>query len=493
MSMTVKAIGEHWGAAVEDGLRRFTEPPRWLLAAADSRRVYDALTSHVHELRIGEVVVRDLEVKRLRIKAETWNVLYRVEVVDRAGDCRLVELCGDLLLPGWEAPGPGANGAPFGSPEWRTYLPELRLLLGTQPPDAALPALPVLTEPEPARALLEHAMRAGSPRLRDLRIASVKPKVMRYKPASRCTVLYQVDYVGGASEEDPPAPIVAKTYRGDKGRNAYEGMRSLWESGLRDRGVVSIAEPLAFIEDLNVLLQGPIKEEITLKELMRTTFAANTKDAFDDLERFMSKTATGLAALHGCGVQSGELVTWEDELGEVREVVDRLAVPVPALVGAARPLLERLEALAADHPAAEPGPSHRSFRPAQVLIADGEIGFIDFDGFCRAEPALDLGLFLATLHDIGLRALQDKAGNPSRINRDRVRRVREVNALRETFLTCYAAEMPLPAARVWLWEALHLLTGVLHCWTKVKFERLDYRLRLLADHLESFPDKLSSA
>jgi len=49
---------------------------------------------------------------------------------------------------------------------------------------------------------------------------------------------------------------------------------------------------------------------------------------------------------------------------------------IPQLAGVAEPLLARLGALAAEHPANPLAPSHSSFRPAQVLIYRGKIGFI---------------------------------------------------------------------------------------------------------------------
>jgi hypothetical protein len=36
-------------------------------------------------------------------------------------------------------------------------------------------------------------------------------------------------------------------------------MRALWESPFREHGGVTLAEPLAYLPDLNVLVQGPIR------------------------------------------------------------------------------------------------------------------------------------------------------------------------------------------------------------------------------------------
>jgi thiamine kinase-like enzyme len=46
---------------------------------------------------------------------------------------------------------------------------------------------------------------------------------------------------------------------------------------------------------------------------------------------------------------------------------------------------------------AEQAPSHRDFYDKQVLLANGRATLIDFDTYCMADPALDLGNFLAHL------------------------------------------------------------------------------------------------
>src|SRR5262249_30171142 len=158
-----------------------------------------------------------------------------------------------------------------------------------------------------------------------------------YKPGSRCTILYRLEYPTGSEACSWPELVFAKTYKGDKGRNAYAGMRKLWESPLSKGDIVTIAEPLAFIPELNVLVQGPIREEQTLKDLIRSALRDGTPDALAELDDYMRKTALGLAALRRSDARHGEMVTWEDELAEVREVADQLAGAIPQLAGVATP------------------------------------------------------------------------------------------------------------------------------------------------------------
>ncbi|HEY3230438.1 MAG TPA: hypothetical protein VGJ87_14545, partial [Roseiflexaceae bacterium] len=107
------------------------------------------------------------------------------------------------------------------------------------------------------------------------------------------------------------------------------------------------------------------------------------------------------------------------------------------------------------------------------------IGFIDFDSFCLAEPALDVGLFLAAIMDAGL-----KAGGDSLAGRDaRMARLDQLAAIGEVFLTEYEALAPISRPRVALWEALDFLLDALHAWTKVKLAGPDNDMLILEHHL----------
>jgi Phosphotransferase enzyme family len=477
------------GTDMSDSLRPYMTLPDWLIAIVDSDRVRDELTRSIPEFASGALILQGCNIKRARMKKSTWTAMYRLTVAKPGGgEPQPVALRGTLIPPTAKEPQTiGDDQKPFGSAEWRFYSPELRLELAPQPPDAALPALPILTDAEKARALLEESIRAGSPAYRDLCIQSCEPKVMRYKPGSRCTILYRLAYAAEDADRGWPDIVVAKTYHGDKGRIAYEGMRALWDSALAHSDAVTIAEPLAFIPEMNVLVQGPIREEQTLQDLIRSALRVGTPKALAELNEFMRKAAVGLVELHRANVRIGETRVWEDEFTEVQDDVDRLAAAAPRLEGAAAPLLARLYALASEHPADPPVPTHGTFRPAQVLLHKGRIGFIDFDGFCQAEPALDLALFLGKIRDIGLSASEADEEDEDSEPVDRatlMALLEQTESISETFLSEYERHLPVSRQRIALWAALNLLTLVLHCWTKVKPERLDINMLLLERHLQ---------
>jgi aminoglycoside phosphotransferase (APT) family kinase protein len=177
-------------------------------------------------------------------------------------------------------------------------------------------------------------------------------------------------------------------------------------------------------------------------------------------------------------VRAGKAFAWADELAEAREELARLAVALPELGGAGEALLIRLEAVAAAYPPDAPVPTHGAFHCGQVLLSKGQIGFIDFDEFCQAEPGMDLGRFIATTKDVGLGGLAEKRQSAT----DAVASVDEATSMEricDRFLAQYERLNPVSRQRVALWEALHLFTLLLHCWYRVKPVRLDRILLML--------------
>jgi hypothetical protein len=449
-------------------LTRLATPPEWLRRIADPEAVASALRPHLS--------VVGCELVRVRLKAESTTAVYRISVPDGSGRSTVVELRGELVPPGRRQPPKGMHGA-LGDPIWRCSLPELHLVLSPGAADAALPALPALMEPTRACATLERAVQeAGDPRYAGFRINACTLDVRRHKPGSRCTALYSLELPAG-SPRHWPRTVVAKTYWGGKGLVAWEAMTALWQSQLGSSRVVAIAEPIGFLADERVLVQRSLPHTGTFKDLLRQVLCAGSRDPLAALGPVATRIGRALADLHKSGVVSPVKHTWADEAAEVRDVTTRLARLVPALDGVEGEALARLEVRQDAEPAQAPVPTHGSFRPAQVLLdGDGSLGFIDFDSFCMAEPAFDVALFCTSLRDTGLRACLRQGGR-------RAQHLAMLDELCEAVAAGYRAAAPLSQERLELWSALHVITGVQHCWTKVKFDRLPYRLELLEHEL----------
>jgi aminoglycoside phosphotransferase (APT) family kinase protein len=150
-------------------------------------------------------------------------------------------------------------------------------------------------------------------------------------------------------------------------------------------------------------------------------------------------------------------------------------------------LFTYLEALATTCPSDPLVPTHGTFRPAQVLLDQGQIGFIDFDSFCQAEPAMDLALFMVATIDMGMSAVspEESSATEPAINSERMDRLIQLEAIADRFLAHYAALRPVSRQRVAVWEALNILELVLRSWDRVKPMRLNHTILMLERHLRA--------
>jgi hypothetical protein len=465
-----------------ESLAPFETLPDWLAAGMDGERVAGALERAVSELSSGETRIVACRPERLRAKGDEWIARYRVTVADRDDRRSDVILIGRLWAPDQgTCPTDGSGPLRFGDPGWTCWLPDLRLELVVEMSDESLPALPTLVEPDKAARLIERILvdaGYGSPT-----IATCEPDVVRYKPGSRCTVVVRLTYADVGASPTPPSPVVLKTHQGDKGQVAWAAMTELWARRAAWDDAVTLAEPLAYYPDDRILAQGPIPEERTLKELAREAIGTRNPALLDELRRNLAMSAVALARIHESGAIYGRTATYDEELAEIREVIARLATTVPKLEMAAEPLLDRLAELAEDVPADPMVPAHHDFRPAQVLLDGGRIGFIDFDGAAMAEPALDLGRFRAKLRDIGVSTIMTDGGGYDAAAAGPMLDL--VDELCEGFLAAYEERRPVSRTRVSLWETADLMTAMLHAWTKVRLARLEPRMAVLRHQLRT--------
>ncbi|RPJ24934.1 MAG: hypothetical protein EHM33_16150, partial [Chloroflexi bacterium] len=381
MSETDQSVAQKQDALIWEGLQTFRNLPDWMMAARDPDRICAAFSEAIPEFCSGELILHDCDSSNIRYKGENWQGFYEL-TVSKPGESGTSEihLDGVLTAPALSSGRPLLVENSLGSPEWHAVIPALNLELWTKQPEGVLSALELLTDPEQSRQYLMSRIQAASPAYQDLQIQSCRPHIARYKPGSRCTIVYHLDYPPEANVHQRwPDLVVAKTYRKEKGQNAYETMRALWDSPLSSSTALKIAEPLSYDEEMKVMLQGPIRQEKTLKQLTVMAVKTGTTEAMDELTDAMCKTARGLAELHRSGVELDRVYGWENDEAQVRESIDELSLSVPQLGPAANPLVERLSHLESS---SQPGPlvpSHGTFRPAQVLMYQGEIGFIDFD------------------------------------------------------------------------------------------------------------------
>ena len=474
-------------AGIEAGLGVLAQPPDWLVAIEDLDRLRADLERSIPELASGELKLVSCKFKRARIADGTYWSLCRLKIEDRDGSSRHdVDVHGVLVLPWMDAPAVPAAPSGFEELNWHAYLSDLRWEISMEPADTALPAMPSLTDPDLSRELLEGAIRATRGDLADIEIARCAPTVMRYREGRRCTIRYELEYAADVRQPHWPDGMIAKVYEGDEGHGTFEAMTALWSSPMRESSTVKIAEPLAFIPEQSVMVQGLVPGDRSMKEHLKKLFKKEGLDAgIAALESSVRKAGRGLGELHTSGALVGPVVTWEEQVAAVRHAGDDLASVIPTLGDAMEPLVARLEALGEAEPAGPLVPTHRSFRPAQILMDGDDISFIDFDGFVQAEAGLDLALFRTTLCDLILRALE--VDDQVMSVEDQAACQVKLDELCGVFLEGYAEVAEYSPERLALWDALTSTKDILDCWRKIKFEHLERRMRILHHKLGDVP------
>jgi hypothetical protein len=114
--------------------------------------------------------------------------------------------------------------------------------------------------------------------------------------------------------------------------------------------------------------------------------------------------AAALAELHTSDTLTAETParTGEDEAGKAAKRASTIARYVPTLAGETDRVASRLGAMLSALPQDVLRPAHGSYKSSQLLFRAGSVHLVDFDQFCRADPALDVGYFLAYLRPPGL-------------------------------------------------------------------------------------------
>ncbi|KAB7746261.1 hypothetical protein GA707_01705 [Nostocoides sp. F2B08] len=473
----------------------------WFEHAVRPEHVAAELRESVPELLADPGLLTGCRIIRLRAAEDEghWTATYLLDLGDRTVSAH------GLLVPPDAAP-PASDTmqgqpTPFAGDGWSQWLPRSRVLLHTRTRDDAIPGLAAMTDPPSALEVLQPLL-AETPDGRAAMPVDVTTTVAAYKPGVRVTLICDLAYAPEPATSDStaahpgPRAVVVKATAGDDALVLHEAQCALWDSPLGSDARVRIARPIAHVPELLLAVQSHLDHDRTLKDLLADAFAvhgvvgdpaggpATVRDAAPpDPTMAVRATGAALAALHSSGVAHGGVVSFSDELATLRRKHDSLAGVVPWLAELTDGALDRLASAAESSAVESAVPSHGSFRTAQVLLlADGGIGLIDLDKLRQAEPAADIGPFLAKLRHTAVNKGSETGTLPDEPTRTSLGS--RVDALREAFLSGYEEHAALSRQRVAVWEGLELVALVVGAAKKGMAERGDSCARMLRAHLD---------
>jgi hypothetical protein len=262
-------------------------------------------------------------------------------------------------------------------------------VLHAVPLDVALPGLVEATEPATAWRVLGSAMvRAGAPTVGE----SLDVRILRYPMRGPCAIGFRT---GDGFREG--TTWFAKLFPDRRG----SGLRDLVSALHADRdasGAWDFDLPVLvdYSSDLQLALFYPTRGR-TLADLLRERTADHGEDCGDD-DANLDLCARALASLHHARVTVDAVRTLDDDLAISRRHVEALRSDAPALASHLAAQLDTVtDAAALSDPPARPVLTHGRCGPASVLLGSGRPCLVDLEAVRLAEPARDLGSFLAAL------------------------------------------------------------------------------------------------
>ncbi len=351
------------------------------------------------------------------------------------------------------------------------HIETLNMIVHAFPIDGDLPILIDVTDERALPALLADMLpesRAGGFTPRDCQVS-----LAHYGRQHRCTLRYTLS--DGAAESRVVYGKVAADGSGARTAPVIAALRErLSASG------VNIPDVLAFRPDLQLLLLEAIPGKPQVARLLRARLAGKPPSGELTLEDAISACGRIAAAMHDTSIAPDRRRALEQELGWLRKSIQALARISPELGVRLQRWLEQATSYAGRSTPLPLRLSHGDFTYTQLIFDAQQSGLVDFDTVCQAEPALDLGQFLAYQR---LAILKDQ-------RRDTPLPIAATEQLCAVFLDAYITARSAAIGnerqlrdRVALYEVLMLLRLAIHSWQKLKVSRLEHALTLLKERM----------
>lgn len=225
-----------------------------------------------------------------------------------------------------------------------------------------------------------------------------------------------------------------------------------------------------------------------IPQLMQAQLTGKAAVSALTLSQAIYDCAQVAVALHKTAINPDKPRTFADELAYIESYLPATQAFSLALAMQLQHGLRRLQRYAEQTQPLPLALSHGDFTYTQLLFAEESCGLVDFDTVCQAEPALDLGQFLAYLRLAAHKAHKQSATVAPLA----------VDELCEYFINSYlrAAGYAAPLAqqlreRVAVYEIISLMRIALHSWQKLKGNRLELVLELLEERIECLPQVIA--
>jgi hypothetical protein len=357
-------------------------------------------------------------------------------------------------------------------------LPEIAGTASVFPVDGDLPTLVDATDCLTAMRVLDERLNEAGRSVPGTRWCEVG--LEHYGRRHRCVLRYDLSLSRSTSE--PVGTVYGKVACDDRGETADATLDAL-------RGVpgleryVRVPRTIGYVRDLRMALMESVPGTAAIaSQLREATGSARALPRSNRVERSVTVAGHLAAAIHESGVESDAIRGAPEELAALAAAARVLSRCSPLLGDAFTGWVEEVALLETATIAMPPGFSHGDFTHSQLMFDGTRVALVDFDTVCRAEPALDMGHFLAYLR----MAVRKRTG-PSRDGSELAERLgsRFLDAYMETAGVDEGRRSDL-LARAHVYELASLLRVAFHGWLKFKPKRVELAIGLLHDRLAAW-------
>jgi thiamine kinase-like enzyme len=208
---------------------------------------------------------------------------------------------------------------------------------------------------------------------------------VRYKPGLHCVIRYMVEMPSGKEM------FYGKTFSGNAER-LMKTITELHKSSQENPDMPLISSPVAVWPEMEMILQAAVPDGIEF-----THFAYDQRQEASVREDWMFKAGRALGVFHNDSTTPSETKTIFDDLGDLREFPLIMAKIEPDLATKYEEVIQQINTKANHFKESKAVASHGAMRTDQFILQGDRLALIDLDSYCWANPARDLGNFLAYL------------------------------------------------------------------------------------------------
>ncbi len=292
------------------------------------------------------------------------------------------------------------------------------------PADSGLPALAASCDISSSQ-VFQAIEKAAQTQLQDAAwtLSAVVAEPVRYKPGNRCVIRYRLTLAHSRHGEHRHLTLFGKVYADPQQARSVQALQQrLYDEQVAKLGSQLVGQtysapllprPLGIVDEMGLTFNEAVQPTSAGEKMLTGTRALQPhleRDRGGEITSMsipveeLRLTAAVLARLHTSAVQPAEGAprTGAKEAKRARDRAALIASHNPAQAEEtqrlARELAARLEAARPD----SYRPAHGGFKSSQLLFHSHQVFVVDFDGFCMADAALDVGYFLAYLRPSGL-------------------------------------------------------------------------------------------